>query len=268
MARYTLLSIVVLATLGAVQKCPLQLDGRIPKDATLDTFDTSASPFNPQYVIGGSSFILQFPTVNSSLFDANGNKALGVTISPTSIFQSQTGFRRSELLPSSNTGTDPSIAGIKTIHFSIQKDTLRTLNISNEYQLFFLESNDYSTNQVVLKYGSIIGGNLNGVDKDSLMVVGNVNSKPIPLLYSTKFAPGTWHNFAITLNFNAGTTQAYYSKNNEPLASVSKAVSNVVSGQGEFHFGILKKPTGGGSDILKSGFQEGGINEGIVLGGL
>ncbi|CZR68734.1 related to endoglucanase c [Phialocephala subalpina] len=197
------------------------------------------------------SSILQFPIVNSSLFDANGTKALEVTISPTSIFQSQTGFRRSELMPSSNSGTDLSTTGVKTIHFSVQKDTLKPLNSSHEYQLFFLESNDYSTNQVVLKYGSIIGGNPNGVDKDSLMVVGNVNSKPIPLLYSTKFTPGVWHNFGITLNFNAG-----------------KAVKNDVSGQGEYHFGILKKPTGGGSDITKSGFQEGGINEGVIFGGI
>lgn len=137
-------------------------------------------------------------------FDANGTKALEVTISPSSIFQSQTGFRRSELLPASNSGTDPSTAGVKTIHFSVQKDTARPLNTSHEYQLFFLESNDYSTNQVVLKYGSIIGGNPNGVSSDSLMVVGNVNTNPVALLYSTKFTPGTWHNFAITLNFNAG----------------------------------------------------------------
>ncbi|KUJ12608.1 uncharacterized protein LY89DRAFT_593023 [Mollisia scopiformis] len=265
------MSFATLAAVVAAQKCPLQFDGRIPKDATLDSFDTSSSPFNDAYVIGGNqkwSSILQFPTVNSSLFDANGTKALEVTISSSSIFQSQTGFRRSELLPASNSGTDPSTAGVKTIHFSVQKDTSRPLNTSHEYQLFFLESNDYSTNQVVLKYGSIIGGNPSGVSSDSLMVMGNVNAKPVVNLYSTKFTPGTWHNFAITLNFNAGTTQVYYSTNNAPLASVSKAVKNDVSGQGEYHFGILKKPTGGGSDITKSGFQEAGINEGIIFGGI
>lgn len=85
------------------------------------------------------------------------------------------------------------------------KDTARPLNTSHEYQLFFLESNDYSTNQVVLKYGSIIGGNPSGVKSpDSLMVVGNVNSNPVQLIYSTGFTAGVWHNFGITLNFNAG----------------------------------------------------------------
>lgn len=84
------------------------------------------------------------------------------------------------------------------------KDAARPLNSSHEYQLFFLESSDYSTNQVVLKYGTIIGGNPNGINPDSLILVGNVNSSPIPTIYSTRFTAGVWHNFAITLNFNAG----------------------------------------------------------------
>ena len=117
----------------------------------------------------------------------------------------QTGFRRAELLPTSVTGTDPSTTGIKTIHFSVQKDTTRLLNTSHEYQLFFLESNDYSTNQVVLKYGSLIGGNPSSVSSpDSLILQGNVNSSPIQTIYSTVFTPGVWHNFGITLNFNTG----------------------------------------------------------------
>jgi hypothetical protein len=49
---------------------------------------------------------------------------------------------------------------------------------------------------------------------------------------------------------------------------VSKVVSNSVSGQGEYHFGILKKPIGGGSDITKSGYQPSNINEGVIFGGI
>jgi len=41
-----------------------------------------------------------------------------------------------------------------------------------------------------------------------------------------------------------------------------------VSGQGQFHFGVLKKPTDGGDDIVHNGFQEAGINEGIIFGGI
>jgi hypothetical protein len=143
-----------------------------------------------------------------SKFDTNQTKAVEVTISDKSIFTPsstnvQTGFRRAELLPVSVTGTDASTTGVKTVHFSIMKDTTRPLNTSHEYQLFFLESNDYSTNQVVLKYGSIIGGN-GGANPDSLFLVGNVNTTPVKTIYSTRFTPGVWHNFAITNDFNKG----------------------------------------------------------------
>jgi hypothetical protein len=56
-----------------------------------------------------------------------------------------------------------------------------------------------------VKYGTILGENQpTGADPDSLMVVANVNSNPIPTLYTTRFTAGVWHNFAITNNFNSG----------------------------------------------------------------
>lgn len=63
-------------------------------------------------------------------------------------------------------------------------------------------------------------------------------------------------------------TQVYYSKDQDPLKSTGAAVTNDVKGQGEYHFGILKKPIGGGSDIPHNGFQPKGINEGVVFGGI
>lgn len=60
--------------------------------------------------------------------------------SDDSIFNGQTGFRRAELNPASNDGTDASTEGVKTVHFSLMKDSERSLNLSHEYQLFFLES--------------------------------------------------------------------------------------------------------------------------------
>lgn len=60
--------------------------------------------------------------------------------SDDSIFNGQTGFRRAELNPASNDGTDASTDGVKTVHFALQKDAARPLNLSHEYQLFFLET--------------------------------------------------------------------------------------------------------------------------------
>jgi hypothetical protein len=67
---------------------------------------------------------------------------------------------------------------------------------------------------------------------------------------------------------NSRTTQVYYSTNKSPLASTGKAVTNSVSGQGEYHFGILKKPIGGGSDLPHNGYQPSKINEGVIFGGI
>lgn len=77
------------------------------------------------------------------------------------------------------------------------KDGVRPLNLSHEYQLAFLESADFSTNQFVLKTGSILGQNT--ADPDTLQLFGNVNDGK--LLFNTTFQSGVFHNFALKLDF-------------------------------------------------------------------
>lgn len=57
----------------------------------------------------------------------------------------------------------------------------------------------------------------------------------------------------------------YYSEADEPLESVTDAVSNNNAGEGQYQFGLLKKPTGT-DDVVNSGYQESGIDEGIIYG--
>ena len=65
------------------------------------------------------------------------------------------------------------------------------------------------------------------------------------------------------------TTQILYSTDSSALTNVTAALPNNISGQGQFHFGVLKKPTGDNlTDVTKQGFQESGINEGIIYGGI
>lgn len=135
-------------------------------------------------------------------FDVGGTVPVEVTISDASIFNGQTGFRRAELIPASNSGADASTLGVKTLHFSLRKDAQRPLNLSHEYQLVFLEDSAFTTNQFVLKTGTILGGAAN-VDPDTLQLFGNVNQNPPQVLFSTPFTAGVFHNFAVTLDFNA-----------------------------------------------------------------
>ncbi|KAI1276438.1 hypothetical protein F5Y07DRAFT_408366 [Xylaria sp. FL0933] len=261
------------ATLVVSQQCDLQFDGRVPLDFSANTFNTENGVFDPNNVFGQGldlGSIVQIQGSLSSLFDVD-TAPVEVTISDDSIFAPsadnvQTGFRRAELLIASNDGTDASTTGVKTLHFSVMKDANRALNLAHEYQLVFLESNDFSTNQFVLKTGTILGADT--ADPDTLQLFGNVNADPVQTLFSTPFTEDVFHNFAVTLDFDALTTQVFYSQGTETLVAQTEALANDVSGQGQFHFGLLKKGLNGGDDIVKNGEQEQGIDEGIIFGGI
>lgn len=145
----------------------------------------------------------RFPLTISIQFDKT-TKAVEITLSDASIFAPsatnvQTGFRRAEFLPASNNGTDRSTVGIKTVHFSVMKDAARPLNLSHEYQMVFLESADFSTNQFVLKTGTI-SGQPAGQNPDMLVLQSNVNEDK-GNLFTTSFTMDTWHNFGLVLDF-------------------------------------------------------------------
>jgi hypothetical protein len=92
--------------------------------------------------------------------------------------------------------------GIKTLHFSLRKDNARPLNLSHEYQLVFLEDATFSTNQFVLKTGTIAGQPA-GQNADLLVLQGNVNAPVVQNLFNITFLADVWHNFAIVLDFTA-----------------------------------------------------------------
>jgi Glycoside hydrolase 131 catalytic N-terminal domain len=63
------------------------------------------------------------------------------------------------------------------------------------------------------------------------------------------------------------TLTIYYSLDQAPLEQVIPAIQNDNSGGGQYQIGILKKSTGT-SDVVHSGYQESGIYEGQIYGGL
>jgi len=125
--------------------------------------------------------------------------------------------------------------------------------------------------------------------KDTFKVMDRSNRQ----IWSTPIDKEAWQNFAFTLDFakkcvsptpsaynefpvggccrtdrvTSSTVQVYYSKGDDPLKSVTSAVSNNLAGAGQFQLGILKKPTGT-TDVVNSGFQESRLNEGQIYGGV
>lgn len=63
------------------------------------------------------------------------------------------------------------------------------------------------------------------------------------------------------------TLQIFHSEGYKPLRAVTKAISNDNSGGGQYQIGMLKKPTETVS-VVFDGFQERGIDEGQMYGGI
>jgi len=197
-----------------------------------------------------------------------------VTINDRSIFtpspdNRQTGFRRAELLPKPANATD-SVTGIKTLHFSLKTDHSRPLNYSHEYQLVWIEDQDYAANQFTIGTGTPYGSNSTSEkDAKSLFLLGTSAASPQQTLWKTSFTPDVWHNFGLVLDFNSNNVQVFYSQGSAPLGRKTDFLANDLSNLGQYHLGVLKKPTGPpGIDITKQGFQSAGLNEGLAYGGV
>ncbi|KAL5486206.1 hypothetical protein ACEPAI_7251 [Sanghuangporus weigelae] len=258
----------------ARRACTLLFDGRIPADTQAADFDAGSSVYDNENVLGQNQTwadIIEFPDVSSSLFDAAASsKALEMTLSDESIFapggQLQSGFRRSELIPAINDGTDITVQGMTTFHWSLRSDSSKPFNLSHEHQLVFHETSDFSTSQFMLKTGAPFGQTF--VESEHKMLRLEGRQTTTATLFSTPFDDDVWHNFAVTVAWNSTSITVFYSKNSDPL-SLANVTSNDNSGQGQQHFGILKLPTGDADiDVAHAGFQESGLNEGLVYGGI
>lgn len=244
--------------------CPITLDGRVPVDTELADFDSYAtSPFNPDYIRGDESFseTLLFPDVPNSRFDDEGFKSVEVTISDLSIFQEQNGFRRIGLqIQGDENEGGPGTVGVKTLHWSVKQDPARTFNLTHEYLNVWHETSTYDGNQFNFETGTIIGrpGNEN-----TFKILDRQNTE----VWSTPIDESEWQNFAVTLDFEQNTLQVYYSVGDTPLEAVTEALSNNNAGEGQYQIGILKKPTGT-DDVVNSGYQETGIDEGQIYGSI
>ncbi|USP78074.1 glycoside hydrolase family 131 protein [Curvularia clavata] len=252
-------------TSGATPKCPIVFDGRVPVNATPESFDTAATNtiFNAGFVKGNNltwSQILKFPKVEASRFDC-GFKAVEVTISDASIFQKQLGFRRAELQFLKDAADGEGGKGVKTLHWSVKQDPQRPLNLTHEYLNVWHEAADFSSNQIQFQTGSLIGKS--DADKASFKILDRNNTQ----LFAVPMDMTNWQNFAATLDFNKNQVTIFYSAGKAALKKVAGPLNVNLAGGGQYHMGMLKKPTGT-SDVANAGFQESPLNEGQIYGGL
>jgi len=193
-------------------KCPIVMDGRAPISIALSAFDTAASTFNPNYVLGQNltwSQILEFPKVEPSKFDIPGDKAIEVTLSDSSIFvpgsgEPQIGFRRAGLLLAKNNGSDATDVGVKTFHWSVRQDLNAKMNLAHEYMNAWHERNDYSANQFSFNTGIMLSQDA-PTDSNVSTTVSDKRlwkflDKDNDVLWTTLIEWDGWQNFAVTVD--------------------------------------------------------------------
>ncbi|EOA84464.1 uncharacterized protein SETTUDRAFT_29245 [Exserohilum turcica Et28A] len=250
---------------GAVPKCPIVFDGRVPLNLSATDLDsqTTNTIFNAQFVKGNNltwSQIVKFPQ-GASRFDGDKFKPIEVTLSDESIFQKQKGFRRAELQFLKDAADGEGAKGIKTLHWSVMQDPARPLNFSHEYLNVWHEAADFSSNQIQFQTGTLIGKN--NSNPKTFKILNRKNEQ----LWSVPVCMVSWQNFAVTLDYTNNQVTIFYSKGKAPLAKVAGPIGADLSGGGQHHIGGLKKPTGT-SDVANAGFQEANLNEGQIYGGL
>lgn len=198
----------------AIANAQIIFDGRIPTNFSESAFDSaSTSPFNPDFVRSTNetfSQIIEFPNVPPSLFDGSTSRPIEVTINDNSIFapggNAQNGFRRAELLPNSNNGTDPTVQGVTTLHFSIMEDPTKPLNYSHEYQLVFIETNDFASHVWTLKTGTPFGTDPASLEEGKAKTLrlgsSTAGGADEVVLFEQPFISDVWYNFAIQTNWD------------------------------------------------------------------
>lgn len=268
---------IILSALGA--SAAALYDGRVPLGMNNSILDASTGPFltavkGPESASSYTSFVPYSST----------EQAISVTIDWTSIFtpgssSPQYGFRRTELIAQKDGSTaalnEEIDAGVSVFHFSIKADETHPLNYTHEYQIAFIEPSDGSH-----VFGLQLGSPFTiptGIVPAPRTTSFKVLDRDLNVLFATSFTEGTWHNFAIEVDWDNLTLKVFYSLNNAIPEAVTDAMPNTSAGAGvigDFHFGILKLPLVNPldsatqqADVVHYGLQEGSL-EGLIYSGV
>ncbi|KAK2756817.1 hypothetical protein FQN54_005263 [Arachnomyces sp. PD_36] len=259
------------------------MNGRIIPDAEPSDFNDfdKKIPYDPDFNLGEGlewGDVLLMPDVERSLFDRNASeygvtKSVEVTIEfvpigDRSIFQGETAVRRAELIPYPH-DKKRIVASSMKLRFSLQFDPQRALNYSHEYSLVSMQSKDYTKIQWSLSTGTAQNPDVAAEDPQSLQIRGSTAADvPQELFFETPFTEG-WHNFEMDLHFVNNSMQVSYSTGWDLPKPIGPLIENDLSGLGFYQIGLQKKPTDAvPGDSTKTGYQESGIEEGMIYGGI
>jgi hypothetical protein len=255
---------------------PPLFEGRIPIGTKPAFFDGDYSPYKKEGAKGPYqtwSQIITTDYMKPSPYDEDKFQSFQITINDQSVFPGTPGYRRATLYPKLSETTYIA-TGIVTYHFSIMKSPDLQLNTTHQYEFVNLGGADGQPPIFQLRYGTDYQNTSEPAyaseDADKLRIYATSAddyASVIPI-YSVDFKPDVFYNFAVTIDWNAGTLTIFYSEGSKPLAQCRPPTKYFVQTPAGFSLGLLKYPIGVSVDPAQAGYQEEYIDEGIIFGGV
>ncbi|KAI0292395.1 hypothetical protein BC826DRAFT_1146699 [Russula brevipes] len=257
---------------------PVLWEGRAPYNYTEADIDSSFGPYlSAVKGTQNASHYFRFlgHTLNATPIWPIPEQPIRAIVDNSSVFTPggsapQLGFRRSEIIAQppgggNRTSFDAMLeSGITAFHFSVYRDEGLPLNYTHEYQALWVEPTDGSH-----VFDLQLGTPFNTTPSSGADRVLRIRAHDGTVLFHTPFRRARWHNFAVVVDWDKLTLRAFFSLGARPLKAMTEVQNNSgassgPTGQGEFHFGVLKLPLIDPSethaeqaDVAHFGVQEG-----------
>ncbi|TPX35416.1 hypothetical protein SeMB42_g07170 [Synchytrium endobioticum] len=250
-------------------------DGRLKPGFNATDFDSNKTEYNPAYTRPNIPHVLKWSDIlefshAKCLFDPLGT-SVEVILKNHSVTafgekNIQYGFRRTELLPKPMPN-NTLYQGIKTFYWSMTP-TKRLANLTYDHVPVFLETTT-GTHIFDIHYGSPYNWNKTADSAVlSLMSSSTAGYDKVQSLFSVPFTAGVIQNFAVTVNFDKATLQAYHSTDDQALKEVVKPIANPVGVVENIHYGLLRLPLATAADMVHNGYQEPNLEVSVKYCGL
>ncbi|KAF8272613.1 hypothetical protein EI94DRAFT_1795989 [Lactarius quietus] len=190
----------------------------------------------------------QFLDINKpTIWGEIQEQVISVSIDSTSVVTSASGPPQysSDLIAQDQSAGNDTVfdkeleTGQTAIHFSVQGNSTHSLNLSNEYQLVFVESTTDGSHFFELQTGTPSNTTLPEDDANTLRIIGHSGN----VVFQTSFNASLWHNFAVLVDWSNSTLQVFYTSGDCLLQNVTDVVDNSSAANlspGDLVIGLLK----------------------------
>ncbi|KAJ3028636.1 hypothetical protein HDV00_010112 [Rhizophlyctis rosea] len=227
-------AVIALAALSSVQ-ATLVLDGRLYKSSFPDSSVFNSNTVYQTYIHGNQKSMSDYITLSTNYknpADSKEEQGMAVQVDQTSSWlDSQTTFRRTEVIPAQPDLASQSSGSVWFYHVSFHADSQYPWSTTKEHQFFFHERDSDYTQNFGMRYGSDAGSNIQFYTED--------NSGNRVTQYTFAWNPSTWYNLVFKIDFGSKVVTLYQSTGSDPVKQVASATVPRL-GAGWWHMGQLR----------------------------